>query len=367
MLCRLVLCAAVVSAADVFSYGAFTQTATYSIANQLGFFIAYDLDVVYHQVPNSTAAYASVLSGEYDLLTGSIDNAVNLRFNSGKNLTVLGQLDQGPDLVLASIPGITEISQLIGKPLIVDSPVSGYAYLLRKILSSSGLAADDYFFQVSFFSPTIPCILAVLWTYNNQTVGGTNLRYADLVGGVLPNGSAVYATILTYPFVAYGEALPAAEQPNILARVSTFTNPISSSAFTVAQSALDDCNQADLLVRFLSAMYAANLYLNNFHNQKCATQAIQTQLGVTSATAALEYIAATNLTTGEISPDKKFTVSQAGLNNIIAVREEFGGFSVASDFDFAAATAPGTGKLIDYSLRDKAVSRLQKNLLSVRC
>jgi ABC-type nitrate/sulfonate/bicarbonate transport system substrate-binding protein len=153
MLFRLVLCVAVVSAADVFNYGAFTQTATYSIANQLGFFAAYDLDVIYHQVPNSTAAYASVLSGEYDLLTGTIDNAVNLRFNSGKNLTVLGQLDQGPDLVLASIPGITNISQLLGKPLIVDSPVSGYAYLLRKILSSSGLANSDYFFQVSFSFP----------------------------------------------------------------------------------------------------------------------------------------------------------------------------------------------------------------------
>ncbi len=178
------------------------------------------------------------------------------------------------------------------------------------------------------------------------------MRYADLIGGVLPNGSAVYATILTYPFTAYGEVLPAAQQPNILARVSTFENPISSSAFTVAQSALDDCDQSDLLVRFLSAMYAANLYLNNFHNQKCATKAIQTQLNVTSATAALEYVAATNLTTGEVSPDKKFTVSQAGLNNIIAVRE---------------ATAPGTGKLIDYSLRDKAVSILQRNLLYVRC
>lgn len=149
----LVLCAAFVSAADVFNYGAFTQTATYSIANQLGFFAAYDLDVVYHQVPNSTAAYASVLSGEYDLVTGTIDNAVNLRFNSGMNLTVLGQLDQGPDLVLASIPGITKVSQLIGKSLIVDSPVSGYAYLLRKILSSSGLANSDYFFQVSFSFP----------------------------------------------------------------------------------------------------------------------------------------------------------------------------------------------------------------------
>ena len=362
MLFRLLQCAVVVSAADVFNYGAFTQTATYSIANQLGFFAAHHLNVVYHQVPNSTAAYASVLSGEYDLLTGTIDNAVNLRFNSGQNVTVLGQLDQGPDLVLASIPGITEISQLEGKPLIVDSPFSGYAYLLRKILSSSGLANNDYFFQVSISVPIVG-----LKTNENQTVGGTNLRYADLINGVLSNGSAVYATILTYPFTAYGEVLPAAQHPNILARVSTFENPISSSAFTVAQSALDDRDQAHLLVRFLSAMYAANLYLNNFQNQKCAIKAIQTQLNVTSATAALEYVAATNLTSGEISPDKKFAVNQAGLNNIIAVRKEFGGFSVAPNFNFTSATAPGPGKLIDYSLRDKAVAKLQKKLLSVGC
>lgn len=193
------------------------------------------------------------------------------------------------------------------------------------------------------------------------------MRYADLIAGVLPNGSAIYATILTYPFTAYGEVLPAAQQPNILARVSTFENPISSSAFTVSQSALDDRDQSNLLVRFLSAMYGANLYLNNFQNQKCATKAIQTQLNVTSATATLEYAAATNFTSGEISPDEKFTVSQAGLSNIIAVREEFGGFSVASDFDFATATAPGISKLIDYSLRDEAVSILKRKLLSVRC
>jgi hypothetical protein len=48
------------------------------IANQLGFFTAYDLNVVYYQVPNSTFAYAQILSGIYDVLTGTIDNSVNL-------------------------------------------------------------------------------------------------------------------------------------------------------------------------------------------------------------------------------------------------------------------------------------------------
>ena len=139
----------IVSALDLVNYGAFTETATYSVANQLGFFTAYDLNVVYNQIPNSTFGYAQILNGGYDVLTGTIDNAVNLRLNSHKNVTVIGQLDQGPDLVLASRPNITHIKQLIGKPLIVDSPVSGYAYLLRKLLSAHNLSeGTDYFFQV---------------------------------------------------------------------------------------------------------------------------------------------------------------------------------------------------------------------------
>jgi hypothetical protein len=114
-------------------------------------------------------------------------------------------------------------------------------------------------------------------------------------------------------------------------------------------------------------MYAANLYLNNVHNKNCTLKAIQNQLNITSTTALLEYAAATNLVSGEISPGKNFTVSQAGLENIIAVREEFGGFSVASNFSFAAAIAPGTGQLIDYSIRDKAVAALKRKLLYTKC
>lgn len=126
-------------------------TATYSVANQLGIFEEYGLNVIYNQVPNSTAAFNSVLSGEYDILTATVDNALNYRFNQKQKVTVLGQLDQGPDLVLASIPSIKSISDLKGKPIIVDSPVSGYAYLLREVLSATGLelARGDYYFMVS--------------------------------------------------------------------------------------------------------------------------------------------------------------------------------------------------------------------------
>lgn len=199
------------------------------------------------------------------------------------------------------------------------------------------------------------------------------MRYADLVNGVLPNGTAVYATILTYPFTGEGETLAAGAQPNILARVSDFENPVSSSAFTIAESSLADCDKTDILVRFLSAMYAANLYLNNPLAKECSTTAIKTQLGISAATAALEYTAATSNISGEISPGKllhsDFTVSTAGLNNIIAVREEFGGFTTTANYNaaVAGATVPGAGNLIDYSLRDAAVATLQQWLLLEGC
>lgn len=133
------------------NYGAFTQTATYSVANQLGFFKAYGLNITYLQIPNSTYGYNQLLNGGYDIMTGTIDNAVNLRFNQQMPLTATGQLDGGPELTIASIPSITSITQLRGKPLMVDSPVSGYAYILRKVLALHGLYLEngDYTFQVS--------------------------------------------------------------------------------------------------------------------------------------------------------------------------------------------------------------------------
>ena len=68
---------------------------------------------------------------------------------SQKPFCALGQLDQGPDLVIASVPSITSIEDLKGKTLMVDSGTSGYAYLLRKVLSLYGLTlGTDYAFQV---------------------------------------------------------------------------------------------------------------------------------------------------------------------------------------------------------------------------
>lgn len=139
-----------VSANDNVVYAGFTQGATFSIANQLGIFSANGLNVEFQQIPNFTFGYATLLNGGYDILTGTIDDAVNVHFNQQGNLTVLGQLDAGADLAIASVHNITTIEQLKGQHIMVDSPVSGYAYMIRKVLSYFGLDLErgDYTFQV---------------------------------------------------------------------------------------------------------------------------------------------------------------------------------------------------------------------------
>lgn len=162
---------------------------------------------------------------------------------------------------------------------------------------------------------------------------------------------------MVYPFTAFGAALTNSSKPNILARVSDFIQPLSSSAITVAESSLVNLTQRATITRFFGALYAANRFLADPENAACATGAIARQLKISRSLAQAEYTAATDPLTGETSsPGGDFTVSAQGLMNVIDVRKQFGGFAnVPAGFDYAAAIEPGTGKLIDYSIRDAVV------------
>lgn len=173
----------------------------------------------------------------------------------------------------------------------------------------------------------------------------------------------MYGSILTYPFSSEAAAVPAAQRPNILAKVSDFIQPLSSSAFTIRQSAQDSKTQRALIIKFMSAMYDANNYLasNAAKSQNCSVQAIASQLNVSTTVAASAYRSAINPLTGETSsPGGNFTVNRQGLLNVIDVRSQFGGFaSVPAHFNFAQAVLPGAGKLIDYTLTSEAIAASQ--------
>lgn len=162
---------------------------------------------------------------------------------------------------------------------------------------------------------------------------------------------------MNYPFTVEGEALTNGRAPNILARISDTVAPITSSAFTIAQSSLANLSKDWLLIRFLASMYGANRFLQNSNNAACSINAIAAQLGVSHDIATTEYASVINRVTGEVSPGGNFTVNQEGILNDFKIRQKFGGFAnLPADFDVSAALTPGYGKLIDYVLRDAAVA-----------
>ncbi|RFU35571.1 hypothetical protein B7463_g830, partial [Scytalidium lignicola] len=153
--------------------------------------------------------------------------------------------------------------------------------------------------SIEAFSPSRPAqCLPISESFNSVTLKGAYLGWKIYTDSNCQN----LATVIP--------VLPATQKPNILARVSHFANPISSSAFAIRQSVLDDYAEEELLVRFLSAMCAANLYLRDPTKQKCSISAIEKQLNVSTTAAQFEYTTATNYDTGEVRLGGDFTVNE---------------------------------------------------------
>lgn len=128
-----------------------------------------------------------------------------------------------------------------------------------------------------------------------------------------------------------------------------------------------DPAKAALLTKFLTAMLEANIYLADPKRKACVIGAIAAQLNISRSVARAEYAAATDPVTGEVAQDT-FEVSRQGLLNVIDLRAQFGGFAgTGAAFDFVDAITPGLGKLVDYTLRDRALAAFEKVKVPGKC
>ena len=114
-------------------------------------------------------------------------------------------------------------------------------------------------------------------------------------------------------------------------------------------------------------MLEANIYLADPKKKACVVGAIAAQLNISRSIARAEYAAATDPETGEVSQEN-FEVSRQGLLNVLDLRAQFGGFAgVGAGFDFVDAITPGVGKLVDYTLRDRALAAVVKVKVPGKC
>ena len=154
-------------------------------AQRNGWFEAEGLAVQLAYTPSSGFLVASVLDGKSDIAFAAIDNVIAYQEGQGE-----AKVADNPDLFafmgsdggfisIVAAPTITSVKELKGRTVSVDAMTTGFAFVIRELVTRSGLAEADVTFV---------------------RAGGTANRYRDLVAGKHD------ATLLRTPFELLAEA-----------------------------------------------------------------------------------------------------------------------------------------------------------------
>ena len=122
------------------------------VAQDEGFFREQGISVHVTPTPSSSYQLENLVNGKYDIAMTGVDNLVAYREGQGERkvdgrdlIAVMGG-DSG-FLKLVAAPDVKAVSDLRGKQISVDSPTSGYAFVLYEILKRNGLDKSDYVIQ----------------------------------------------------------------------------------------------------------------------------------------------------------------------------------------------------------------------------
>jgi ABC-type nitrate/sulfonate/bicarbonate transport system substrate-binding protein len=122
-------------------------------AEKQGFFAKRALDVRLHPTQNSMEQLTGLVAGKWDIALTSFDNVAAYQEGQGE-----AALDREPDLFafmggdnaflrLVVQPGIASYDDLKGKTLAVDAMTTGFAFVLRKMLTLNGIKESEVTFE----------------------------------------------------------------------------------------------------------------------------------------------------------------------------------------------------------------------------
>lgn len=162
--------------------GVFTPSVLLAVADRVGAFATYGLDVETVAVASSPAQFRSLLDGTIDIALTSPDNVLAYRFDPGNPLgaivdvRIVAAVDRGLGLALYGRPGLTDIEDLRGGVFGVDVPNSGFALAMYALAESLGLDRGDY--RLAVLGATPRRLTALLEDRCTATIlgAGTELR-----------------------------------------------------------------------------------------------------------------------------------------------------------------------------------------------
>ncbi len=119
-------------------------------AQKQGYFGKHGLTIKMVYTQNSTSQMIGLIKGEFDMANTALDNVIAYSEGEGSpdapkeaDLAAFIGGNNGT-LTLIAQPEIKSVKDLAGKDLAVDSPSTGFSFVLREMLAQNGLKDGDY-------------------------------------------------------------------------------------------------------------------------------------------------------------------------------------------------------------------------------
>jgi ABC-type nitrate/sulfonate/bicarbonate transport system substrate-binding protein len=317
----------------VVKLGYFSKSPVITMGLRHGFFTAEGITLDTAQTASSPAIFKALQDGKRDVILTQIDNVFNYRYNpSNPNHSVFEPVafigtDWGNGAALVTKKGITSVEELRGGVLAVDSPNSGFAFVLYGIMRAHGLEKDrDY-------------TVIVPKDANGNQDSGTPARFTRLQKGEFD------ATILNAGFQFRAEA---AGYP-VLGQIKDAADPFMGGSGVARRDWLD--NNQDLAIRFIRAYVAAENYVLDPANKDEIVKQLTLEASGNALVANKTYDLL--LREGEgLTPEA--SIDRKGLLGTARLRDSFGGFDTPQDLDYLTSPASGMYDLSYWRLATKA-------------
>jgi len=331
---RLAAFLALIACVSAINVGYFAATGLMAVSTQEKFYQAAGVDVNFVLVPGSIVAFQWLADGTIDGILTAVDNSINRYYNRILNTTLLSGGDLAPDYVLVGTNGVKTIADLRGKTIIVDSTTSGFSALIQRVLFNNGLVLNQ--------------------DYTFTGYGGTPLRYEALVNGKTNTNATAYCALMTFPYTAQIESLNRSDI-FFLARMSDYVAPYQSIGYAILTDNLKNNTAMELNTRFLEGYYLAYLFANNTNNKAKVIADLSAYLNISTPVATASYGAIRNPVSGEVV--NNLYLSPMGILNVVAIRQQFGGFTYNANFSAAQFPVQQGGALINYTALVEAQRR----------
>jgi ABC-type nitrate/sulfonate/bicarbonate transport system substrate-binding protein len=289
----------------------FSKSPTVAMAQAHGYFAAQNLTVVETQTTSSPTIFRNLRDGAQDVILTQSDNVFNYRLNPSNPLggtfepVIFMGTDWGNGASLMGRPEFTTVESLRGKTVAVDSPNSGFAFVLYGIMRAHGLEKGV--------------------DYNVVVTGGTPGRYADLIAGKFD------ATILNagYQFRAEEGGM------NTLGGIRDAQNPFMGGSAVALQSWLDA--NPDVAIRFIRAFLQGQRYVLDPANRAEVIAWLTADAG--SATVAEKTYQVLTTPGDGLIPNGE--LDRAALFGTASLRDSFGGFDTTQNLRWLTSSGSG--------------------------